>query len=426
MCSQHATRSHAKRGNKAQSALRPPPSALRPPPSALRPPPSAFTLVELLVVITIIGILIALLLPAVQAAREAARKLQCANQLKQMGMACLNHEAAQGFLPTGGWGNYWSGDPDRGFDWRQPGGWLYNILPFMERDNIHDLGKNGDSTHGDYDSTKAGSYSGSSAALRYSSGIGLAEQTPINDYYCPSRRQARIYYAGNCVYVNLSNAGRPQPVMTGQSDYAANGGWLTFETGYGGGSGWPIASVNPGSIQNADTYGQTYFAGQKSGYKNSSGVMIYGSMVRLRNIKDGASNTYLAGEKYMNPDGYTPMKAGDFVDYGSDQSWDHGTDFDTTRWTADDCLLNGSQVNNYNAASVPYQSCTPQFAYPPAQDQPGVGNLFSFGSAHAISTNMVYCDGSVHAIAYTIDQMVHIWLSSKDDGRSVDAKKMDF
>ena len=98
-----------------------------------------FTLVELLVVITIIGILIALLLPAVQAAREAARQLQCRNNLKQLALGCLHHESLYKRLPTGGWMYMWTGDADLGNDWRQPGGWIYNVLPYLEQQPLHDL-----------------------------------------------------------------------------------------------------------------------------------------------------------------------------------------------------------------------------------------------------------------------------------------------
>src|SRR5262245_12011818 len=101
----------------------------------------AFTLVELLVVIAIIGILVALLLPAIQAAREAARRTQCKDNAKNIALGCLLHADTHKFLPSGGWGRLWSGDPNRGYGENQPGSWAYNILTYVEEGALRDLGR---------------------------------------------------------------------------------------------------------------------------------------------------------------------------------------------------------------------------------------------------------------------------------------------
>ena len=101
---------------------------------------AGFTLVELLVVITIIGILISLLMPAVQSAREAARRTQCSNNIKQLALGMLSHEAAKKYFPTAGWGYAWFGDPDLGSGPKQPGGWLYCVLPYIEQGNLAAIG----------------------------------------------------------------------------------------------------------------------------------------------------------------------------------------------------------------------------------------------------------------------------------------------
>jgi prepilin-type N-terminal cleavage/methylation domain-containing protein len=100
-----------------------------------------FTLVELLVVIAIIGILVALLLPAIQAARESARRTQCKNNVKQMSLGFLLHEESHRFYPSSGWGYRWMADPDRGVGRSQPGGWAFTILPYMEQTATQAIGK---------------------------------------------------------------------------------------------------------------------------------------------------------------------------------------------------------------------------------------------------------------------------------------------
>jgi len=166
-----------------------------------------FTLVELLVVITIIGILIALLLPAVQAAREAARRIQCGNNLRNMGLAWHNHLQQHGFLPSAGWGSYWTGDPDLGTGRHQPGSWMFSILPFIEQDALYNLG--------------AGSPGWPVPSAKQAQ-FTKRNSTPVFVFYCPSRRRAQAIVGRNFGTSVKNWAHNGEPMTRG--DYSASMG----------------------------------------------------------------------------------------------------------------------------------------------------------------------------------------------------------
>jgi prepilin-type N-terminal cleavage/methylation domain-containing protein len=332
--------------------------------SASTRPLRGFTLVELLVVIAIIGILIALLLPAIQAAREAARQAECTNHLKQMAAACLQHESVHHYFPAGGWGWGWIGDPDRGFGGRQPGGWIFNILPYLEMQALY--------------RTAAGKDPATKKKL-----LRIMYETPVGLFNCPTRRPSMLY---PYQLVNQNPNQYEQPHAVGRGDYAQNAG-----SNYDYSRSPPVV-LNPEPYCQYD-YGPaseaaalTYSWPKPTMY---NGLGFQRSEVKIRDITDGTSKTYLIGEKYLNPDHYR------------------------TGWPWDDNsgIYTGFEDDNYRMASQDY---------PPYKDRIGADLYGSFGSAHPASWNAAFCDGSVHSMNFDIDLLVHGYYGRRNDKQTVE------
>jgi len=313
------------------------------------------------VVIAIIGILVALLLPAVQAAREAARRATCQNNLKQLAMGMLSHESSHKTLPSGGWTYYWTGDPDSGFGRDQPGGWCYNLYPFIEEQTLRDLG------------------SGLTGSDKRNA-LTQVMETPVGAFICPSRRSAIAYPGGSAVNGGTSG------MLVAKTDYAANAG-SNIHPGRSNSSFflWAPGTGNmtvPIAIGVMDR--GTAYKWPNTDWCN--GIMCEAGGIALRKISDGASNTLLLGEKYLNPDRYD--KGTDLCD---NEAMTIGWNYDTSRFTLVDV--------------------------PPAQDQPGFDYEWeAFGGPHAAVFLTAYCDGSVHPVSYDVDPLVFSYEGNREDG----------
>jgi prepilin-type processing-associated H-X9-DG protein/prepilin-type N-terminal cleavage/methylation domain-containing protein len=226
---------------------------LRCPISVFRRPAAAFTLVELLVVITIIAILIALLLPAVQAAREAARRTQCSNNMKQVGLAIQLYHDAQGILPTGGGTTQFSGLWN--FEWSGL------VLPFIERGAV---AARIDYTHA-YDRIE------NQAVIKIM----------IATYHCPSSSPAKL--SSCCRFIPGIEDAAPSRYSAIFTSNAAPYGIWTDATRY--------------------TRNTLY-----------TGCIFPDSAIRLRDVTDGTSQTLIVGERDSYPDD-DPWKSSSGPDY---------------------------------------------------------------------------------------------------------------
>jgi prepilin-type N-terminal cleavage/methylation domain-containing protein len=222
----------------------------------------AFTLVELLVVIAIIGILVALLLPAIQAARESARGVQCRNNLKQAGLAAIAFHDSHKRYAT---------ETDVAPD--QPS-WVTLVLPFLEEGALFDEWAN---------------VSGYRRTGSLGTPLRTLEQivaTPVAALYCPTRRPARAYPTFDKSPIP---APPPSARLGGRTDYAINGGSSEWENS--------LVLKFPGIWERSGPYSP--LAGEEENTKKRKP-----RQVRSKDVKDGLSKTYLLGEKAATSDNY--------------------------------------------------------------------------------------------------------------------------
>ena len=322
---------------------------------------NGFTLVELLVVIAIIGVLVALLLPAVQAAREAARRSQCTNNLKQIGLGVLNYESAMKVLPYNRFtGNYqYISDTT----WGAPTGanskawsWMASILPYIEQQSVYAQGQIPDVV-----------FSNSTAV-----------EAVIPAFMCASDTMQTVNPIGRYNGPYIARGGMAPNFAAGLTNYKG-----VLGSNFCGG-------VNPNNGPNGSC--EPWMTGD-----GAMPALGWASPLKISSVVDGTSNTMMAGEQAWEESRVCPLPAC----YGMGFAWAHTIEATAT-------------------AGIPLNYAVPGAAPPPLASSLQPWELYNgFNSQHPSGGNFVYVDGSAHFITESITDGAYRSLATIDDPAGV-------
>lgn len=316
-----------------------------------------FTLIELLVVIAIIGILAAIILPAVQSAREAARKTDCLNRLKQVGTATfLFHDTNKAFPPARLYSRMDAAAPyDQGKN--QPS-WFVRILPFVEQENFYNQWE---------------------LSKPYDSHPQSVVSQPIATFICPTRR-------------SISNAMTPSANISVDTRLPCGCGAKVEIAATGGATGdfaGNHGDLSPGSIGAETDY---YYGGNGTGviisaqaYTRPDGKLDWTDRISYASITDGSSNTFLAGELHVTP-----------------------TKLNTMPFNGP--IYNGEDLAAFTRVGGPGVPISTR------QQEPDLSIPLGFGSWHLGVCNFVFADGSTKSVSNAIDTVTLGQLCNRKDG----------
>jgi prepilin-type N-terminal cleavage/methylation domain-containing protein/prepilin-type processing-associated H-X9-DG protein len=353
-----------------------------------------FTLVELLVVIAIIGVLVALLLPAVQAAREAARRTSCNNNLKNLGIAVLNFHDSHKKLPTSN---------------RAPGvtnapryAWSTLMLPYFEEQNIFDQ----------YDFSQNWDKSVAVAPKAIPNAQLVA--TRLSVFECPSvPEEGRL--DGDLQYWTQMYPNWAASQVAAPTDYAPIAQVETALVNFTTPSGDPVVDQDPSATQKLDR----------------TGMLLRNSIATLRHVTDGTSNTILLAESAGRPYVYRRSgKVGDLLtnrvngggwcrpasEFGLLGSSDDGTAFPGS------CAINCSNGQDYLKGGADDKGIVPLTLNGFAYGTNGTSATFAF---HSGGANVLFGDGSVHFLSDSISIRVYARLVTRKGGEIVSDTDLD-